>query len=135
MSSVMKKTVFYALTVLVGILGFWCTIGAGLQCSKEGDYVTASLLSFSGILLASVALETAKFFCFRGKERKIYAFDTLGIVICALALFILNYIYISDGIFGSSYIKEFVPIQLPWIASLVLQAVLLKFKSKNYEKQ
>lgn len=125
----MKKTLFSVLTVIGGMFGLYCTICAGVICTKGADYSTATLVAFLGVILPVVALEIAKVFL---KHVEKY---NLGIVISAGVLFLVNLIYISDGIFGSnSWTEEFIPIQFPWIVALLIQILFRAYKLRKSNK-
>ena len=120
----MKKIILKVLTVICGIVGVYFTICAGYICSKKADYSTATLVGFLGVVSPVVVLEFVKVFLKR------YEKDIFGICISALALFLLNSIYISDDTFVS-LIEEFIPIQLPWIISLIVQILFYVYKSRK----
>ena len=126
----MKKIILKVLTVICGMFGFHCTISAAVISFKIGDYSTAIFVGFFGVVLPVVALEVVKVFLKR------YEKDILGINISALALILINIVYISDGIFGSSsWIKDFIPLQLPWIVSLFVQILFYVYKSRKVKNK
>ena len=73
----MKKNSYLCVTVLVGIVGYYLTVTAGLYCSKENDYLAAYLFSNLGVILPVVALEIVKLIQYKGEERRVYSFDIL----------------------------------------------------------
>ena len=131
-----KNVVFICLSVIVGVIGFFFTIVAAVLEPQEGhSLVEVCCLSYFGVIVPVIALEVAKFLCFKDEHKKIYTVDVVGILICLFALIRLNLFYVGGMNFWDVWREEFFLYQFPWLIMLLVQVVLFILKSKKAKKQ
>ena len=129
----MKKVLFWLLSIFAGFISLWLALGAGVL-TKDGASVEDYLASYFGIISPMAILEGLKLICFKKEYRKIYAFDMVCIVICAIAISILSFLMfelISSSTSWGDIAQEFFFFLFPWIISLVGQTLLLVYKGKK----
>lgn len=128
----MKNAVFVCLSAVVGIIGFFFTIVAAFLEPQEGHgLVEVCCLSYFGVIAPAIALEIAKFLCFKHKYKKIYTFDIIGIIMCLSVIIILNLLYLGGMNFWAVWKHEFFLYQFPWLIALIIKILMLTFVSKK----